>query len=384
MKKSAFALASFLLLAACGGDGDGSVVTPTPTPAPTPSPTPTPTPTGYAATRIGTGAYAALVFLPDGRALYGTRAGALLVGTSAAPETATALQGAIPAFQIAGSGLIDIALDPDFASNQTIYASTMEGSLQNGANLAIYRARISGTSITDVAPIWRSPVRPASSTLDRIGGFMAFRDGFIHMAVGDFGVPDFAQDSVTPFGKVVRIQKDGSSAPGNPLYGQPLVNNDIYTIGHRDPQGLTLGTDGRLYETELGPRVGDEVNVIEFNRNYGWPLVSEGTRDDGTPFPRHSALSGAAAPIFFWTTDTRPSRIIQVRSARDGLKDELLIASVGNQAVQRLAREGSTIVERERIPVLSPARTVAEAPDGRIYGTTYDTTDGIVFRIDRR
>jgi glucose/arabinose dehydrogenase len=306
------------------------------------------------------------------------------VGTAAAPETATALQGTIPAFQIAGSGLIDIALDPDFASNQTIYVSTMEGSLQNGANLAIYRARISGTTLADVAPIWRSPVRPADNTLDRIGGFMAFRDGLIHMAVGDFGVADFAQDSVTPFGKVVRIQKDGSAAPGNPLFGQPFVNNDVFTIGHRDPQGLTLGSDGRLYETELAPRVGDEVNVIEFNRNYGWPLVSEGTRDDGTPFPRHSALSGAAAPVFFWTTDTRPSRIIQVRSARDGLKDELLVASVGNQAVQRLAREGNAIVERERIPVLSPTRTVAEAPDGRIYGTTSDLVDGVVFRVDRR
>lgn len=382
MRKTAAGLAALLLLSACGGDDGGSVVTPTPTPSPTP--TPTPTPTSYVATKVGDGTYAALVFLPDGRALYGTRSGTLLTAPAATPAAATALQGAVPALQIAGAGLIDIVVDPDFQSNQTVYVSTMEGTTGQSANLAIYRVRISATAVTEATPIWRSPARPADTTLRRIGGYLAIRDGFVHMAVGDFGVPEFAQDSVTPFGKIVRIQKDGTPAPGNPLYGQPLVNNDIYTLGHRDPQGLTLGSDGQLYETELGPRVGDEVNVVEFNRNYGWPIVSEGLRDDGTPYPRHSARTEFRAPIFSWSTVTGPNRIVQVRSDRDGLKGQLVISSRDRQGFLRLSLANGTASELATVDAGSPTLSVAEASDGRVYGTTYDVAAGAVYRIDRR
>jgi glucose/arabinose dehydrogenase len=375
--------AAALLLSACGGDNDGSVVTPTPTP--TPAPTPTPTPAAYSAVRVADGTYAAIRFLPDGRSLFATRAGAFLVGTTAAPETGVAVQGSVPAFQIAGSGIVDVLVDSDFSSTQTIYVSTIEGSNAQGANLAIYRARLTQAGITDVAPIWRSPAQPAVSTLGRFGGFMAFRDGFIHMAVGDFTIPQAAQDPISPYGKIIRIQRDGSAAPGNPLYNGG-GNPDIYTLGHRDPQGLTVGADGRMYETELGPRVGDEVNVVEFNRNYGWPIVSEGLREDETPYPRHSTRPEFLAPVFSWSTVTGVSQIAEVRSDRDGLKGELLIASTGNQAIMRLARDGNGngYVERERISVGSPTKTVTEAPDGRIYATTYDVVDGRVYHVERR
>jgi glucose/arabinose dehydrogenase len=387
MRRLLTGIALAALLSGCGSDGDdGTIVTPTPTPTPAPTPAPTPTPTGYVATRVATGSYAALTFLPDGRALYVQRDGTVLVAPSSTPEAPVAILGKVNAFQVAGSGVIDVVADPDFASNGLIYVSTVEGSLQTTAAVIIARFRLTGAGvgqqIVEGTRLWRSDAVPVTNSIGRFGGYMAFKDGLLHMSLGDFGRPELAQDLTVSIGKTIRINRDGTPAAGNPLLGTPGAQFDVFTAGHREPAGLTLGSDGRLYETEVAPEVGDEINVIEGNRNYGWPLVSEGNRDDGTPFPRHSTRSDIAAPAYVWTTTMAPGRIIQVRSNADGLAGELLVASQGRQRVDRFRVANGGIVANGTINVNSPVTTLAEAQSGKVYGLTYET-GGVVFRIDR-
>lgn len=388
MRRLLAGIALTALLAGCGSDGDGGGSTPNPSPTPTPAPTPapTPTPTGYVATRLATGAYATLTFLPDGRALYVQRDGTVLVAPASAPEAPVAILGKVNTFQVAGAGVVDVVADPDFASNGLVYFSTVEGSLQTTANLAIVRFRLTGggagQQITDGVRLWRSEAVPVTNSIGRFGGVMAFRDGLLHMSLGDFGRPELAQDLTVSIGKTIRINRDGTPAAGNPLLGTPGAQLDIFAAGHREPAGLTLGSDGRLYETEVSPAVGDEINVIEGNRNYGWPLVSEGNRDDGTPYPRHSTRPDLAAPAYVWTTTMRPGRIVQVRGSVDGLAGQLLVASGDRQRVDRFTVSGGRIAEAGLVNVNSVVRVVAEAGTGKVYGITGEIS-GDVFRIDR-
>jgi glucose/arabinose dehydrogenase len=389
MRRLLAGIALAAILTGCGSDGDDTTPSPTPTPTPTPAPTPapTPTPTGYAATRVGMGGYADFAFLPDGRALYVQRDGTVLVAPATAPEAPVAILGRVNTFQVAGSGVIDVIPDPDFADNGLVYFSTLEGSLQTGAAVTIARFRLSGAGqgvqIGEGVRLWRSDTVPVTNTIGRFGGVMAFRDGLLHMSLGDFGRPDLAQDLTVSIGKTIRINRDGTPAAGNPLLGTPGAQFDVFSAGHRAPVGLTLATDGRLYETELSPAVGDEINVIEGNRNYGWPLVSEGNRDDGTALPRHSTRPDLTAPAYVWRTVESPGRIIQVRSDVDGLGGNLLVASEGRQRVDRFKIANGALAEAGTIDVGDFARVLSEAQSGKVYGLSLDT-NGNVFRIDRK
>jgi glucose/arabinose dehydrogenase len=373
MRKMICSMALVAMLSACGGDDDaGNNPTPTPTPTPAPTPTPTPTPTTYGATVVGKGSYAR-----DGTVLLAP------AGDTAAP---VALPGRIPLFELSGGGLIDMIPDPAFADNGYLYFTATEGSLQT-TRMTVVRARLSGAgvgqAITEQTVIWRGPDVTVFPGISRFGGMMAFKDGLLHVAIGDFAVPETAQDLTVPYGKVIRIRTDGSSAPGNPYLDQPGAYGDILTLGHRDPVGLTLGADGRLYETELSPAVGDEINVIESRANYGWPLVSEGNRPDGSPLPRHSTLTGVKAPAYVWPLVSVPGRIIQVRGSIDGLGGEFLVASQNGQRIDRFKVADGTFTTNGNIYLGSFARVLAEKTDGKVYGLTSDL-DGEIFRIDRK
>ncbi len=393
MRKPILGIAALALLSACGGGGgdDGVIVVPgpTPTPAPTPAPTPgpTPAPTGYVATEVGRGDYSSFAFLPDGRAIYTSRDGTISIAPAASPASPVALTGRIPSYRFTDGGLLSIVVDPDFATNGYVFFSATDGSPTTSAAMTIIRARMVGAgttaSLVDVQPIWRGTPVPISNRLGRFGGQMAFNKGYLHVAIGDFGIPNAAQDLSGTLGKVIRIARDGSAAPDNPQFGVVGRAIDVITAGHRDPTGLTVGSDGRIYETESAPAIGDELNVIEVGRNYGWPLASEGNQEDGSPYPRHSAIQGATAPYYVWRTVTGPSGIVQVRGNRDGLAGQLLIGATGGQEVLRGTPGTNALELGQAVRVGSPVRVVAEAPDGTVYGITYDT-DGRIFRIDRR
>jgi aldose sugar dehydrogenase len=379
VRKAILMTAFVALLAACG-DSSGSIGG---APGSTPTPTPTPTPT-FSATRIGTGSYSSMAFLPDGRALFVERGGAVRIGS---PDSTPAAIGTIPSLVLSAGGILDVAVDPNFATTGLVYFSVTEGTSINDIGIAVVRATVTTnggvSTLGNIATIWHSDHVKSTPTTIRTGGALAVSsDGLLYLAIGDFGIDQAAQDLNSSFGKVIRITNTGAAAPGNPFAGRTDARAEIWSYGHRDPYGLTVGADGRVYETERGPGLlGDELNVIAAGLNYGWPLVSEGQHDDGTPYPRHSTNSAYTAPVFSWTRVEQVSDVIQVRSSHDGLQNQLLVAGTSEQAIPRFTYDGAKVTALPTLSFGIGPRVLVEAPDGRVYGLTSDI-NGDVFRID--
>ncbi|HEX8374127.1 MAG TPA: PQQ-dependent sugar dehydrogenase, partial [Geminicoccaceae bacterium] len=285
-----------------------------PTPGPTPSPTPAPVPTPTAAvTRTPVATFSnpwAMVFLPDGRLLVTERLGALRVvastGAVSAPVTG------IPAVYAEGQGgLLDVALDPAYATNRRVYLSYAEAGTGGTAGLAVLRGVLTldaaGGRLDSAEVIWRQGPKVVDQR--HFGGRMAFApDGTLYVTAGERHQGAPAQDLTGTLGKIIRINPDGSVPPGQPSLGTG-ARPEIWSLGHRNPYGLVFAADGRLFESEMGPEGGDEFNLIQSGRNYGWRVVSEG--NDGEVLPRHASRPEFVAPLFSWTPVIAPGGMIQ-------------------------------------------------------------------------
>jgi glucose/arabinose dehydrogenase len=377
MRGSLIAIACALGLAGCGG-GDGSIeqgppaATPTPSPTPSPTPTASPTPTP-AVTAVNQRVVAtfdnpwAMVFLPDGRMLVTEKSGQLQLVTQAGAKTNVAN---VPRVTFQGQlGLQDVVLDPGYASNSRVWITYAEPAT-GGQQLAVARATLSLTaspSLTDVTVIWRAT--PAT-TGGQLGGRLAFApDGrtlFISSGERQQGTP--AQDLSGTLGKIVRINLDGTAASGNPFASTANAKAEIWTLGHRNPYGLVFASDGRLFESEMGPAGGDEFNLIETGRNYGWPRVSEGDNYDGTPIPRHATDLSFRAPLVSWTPVIAPGGMIQYRgSAFAGWTGDFILAGLVQQGIVRVRVNGSQASEVARISLGNRTREVEEGPNGSLW-----------------
>ena len=365
-------------LAACGGDDGGgsggapvvSAPAPTPTPSPTPVPTPTPSPTTTAVSQRTIATFDnpwAMTFLPGGALLVTERPGRLYL--VAADGTKTAVTG-VPAVAASGQiGLHDVVLDPGFATNNRIWLSYIEAA-SGGQRLAVARAvLVAGTAprLDDVTVIWRAT--PAT-TGGQPGARLAFApDGqslFISSGERQQGTP--AQDPSSTLGKIVRIALDGSPAPGNPFIASTTTRPEIWTLGHRNPYGLVFASDGRLFETEMGPMGGDEFNLIVAGSNYGWPAVSEGDNYDGSKIPRHATNPAFTPPLVSWTPVIAPGGMIQYRGTRFvGWTGDFILAGLVQQGIVRVRVTGNTAAEAARIGLGARIREVEEAPDGTIW-----------------
>lgn len=379
-------LALALMLTGCGGGGDeggsgGPVTTvpapasspspsPSPTPSPSPSPSPTPTPTTAAVSQRTVATFDnpwAMVFLPDGRMLVTEKSGHLQLITTAGAKTEVT---GVPAVTFSGQlGLQDIALDPGFGSNGRIWLTYAEPAT-GGQRLAVARATLvlSGAPrLADVAVVWRAT---PTTTGGQLGGRIAFSpDGrYLFVSTGERQQGTPAQDVGGTLGKIVRLNLDGSAAAGNPLAATAGARAEIWTLGHRNPYGLVFASDGRLFETEMGPAGGDEFNLIEAGRNYGWPRVSQGDNYDGTPIPRHATNPAFAAPLFSWTPVIAPGGMIQYRGTRFvGWTGDFILAGLVQQGIVRVRVAGNSAAEAARIGLGGRIREVEEAPDGAIW-----------------
>lgn len=366
-----------LAIAGCGGgSGDGSSGTaPTPTPTPTTSPSPSPTTTSAPTTAVNSETIAtlsnpwAMVFLPDGRILVTEKAGQLRVVT-AAGAVGTPITG-VPAVVSTGQGgLLDVALDPDHATNRRIYLSYAEAGT-GGAGLAVMRATLTVDSagagaLADATVIWRQT--PKVTDTRHYGGRMAFAaDGKLFVTAGERHLGAPAQDLSGTLGKIIRINADGTIPADNPFANTSGARTEIWSLGHRNPYGLVFGTDGRLYESEMGPDAGDEFNIITRGGNYGWRLVSEGS-DGGEALPRHSTRPDLNAPAYSWSAIIAPGGMIQYRGIRfvDWSGDFVLAGLVSNGLVQ-VRVNGNTATEVRRIALGARIREVEQGPDGNIY-----------------
>lgn len=388
-----------LALAGCGGsDGGGGggattaapsgVASPSPsptlTPVTTPSPPATPTPTTTAVTRAPVASFDnpwAMVFLPDGRLLVTEKSGHLQLVTQAGAKTEVS---GVPAVTYAGQlGLQDVVLAPDYATTGRIYLSYAEPAT-GGQRLAVARATLSLTgapALTNLGVVWRAT--PAT-TGGQLGGRIAFSpDGHLFVSSGERQQGTPAQDPGGTLGKIVRLNPDGTTPAGNPLAATAGARAEIWTLGHRNPYGLVFASDGRLFESEMGPAGGDEFNLIVAGRNYGWPRVSEGDNYDGSPIPRHATDPGFAAPLYSWNPVIAPGGMIQYRGTRfTGWTGDFVLAGLVQQGLVRVRVSGATATQVERIGLGARIREVEEGPDGTMW-VLEDGTGGRLIKLDR-
>jgi aldose sugar dehydrogenase len=366
-----------LALSSCGGDGGtsapptGGVPTPAPPPPAPPPPSPPPATTAVTATTVATLSNPwAMVFLPDGRMLITERTGNLRV-VSQAGDIGPPLTG-VPAVDSAGQGgLLDVALDPDFAANKRVYISFSEPGSGGTAGTAVARGTlvVAGNGIgrlDDFAVIWRQTPKVADTR--HYGARMAFGpDNKLYITAGERHQGAPAQDTGVTLGKIVRINSDGSIPADNPFVVTAGARGEIWTLGHRNPYGLVFGTNGTLYESEMGPDAGDEFNIITKGANYGWRVVAEGS-DGGVALPPHSSHPEFAAPAKFWNPNIAPAGMIQYTGTRfvDWTGD-FVLAGLVSQGLVQVRVSGTTASEVRRISLGQRIREVEQGPDGAIW-----------------
>ena len=329
-----------------------------------------------------------LAFLPDGRMLVTEKAGALRI-VGADGKLSAPLEG-LPTIDAGGQcGLLDVVLDPQFASNQRLFftfAEPAEGGVR-GNSTAVARARLVGDKLVDVKTIFVQ--RPKVASQAHCGSRIAFdRDGLLHVGLGDrFSRKDDAQDLGNHLGKTVRIDADGKAPAGNPFLGTPGAAPELWSLGHRNIQGLAFHpSTGELWETEHGPQGGDEINVVERGRNYGWPLVTYGRNyGTGTRIGEEGPKPGFEPPLRWWVpVSVAPSGMAFITSDRyPGWKGNLVIGTLREQSLFRFTLDGRKIVAEAKldIGVNERVRDVRQGPDGWLYVLT-DGRDGRLVRLE--
>ena len=320
-------------------------------------------------------------FLPDGRMLVTERSGRLRVlGTDG--RLSPPLAGVPRVVAQGQGGLLDVALDPAFAQNRLVYLTYAEPR-EGGAATAAGRGRLNeaASALESFQVIFRQ--EPAVSGGNHFGSRLAFApDGKLFVSLGERFKFDPAQDLSTHLGKLIRINPDGSVPPDNPFVGRQGARPEIWSYGHRNPQGLAVqpGT-GLLWEGEFGPLGGDEINLPEPGRNYGWPLVSWGKHYDGRTIPSPRSRPDLADAVRHWVPAISFSGMaFYTGEAFPAWRGNLLLAGLASEALTRLAIDGQRITGEERIALGTRIRHVVSGPDGLVYLLT-DEDNGRVLRL---
>lgn len=310
----------------------------------------------------------AMAFLPDGRLLVTEKGGTLrLRGKSGAVENVPG----VPAVQAGGQGgLLDVAVAPDFATSRMLYLTYAEPGA-NGPALALWRGRLregpDSLGLAGGAVIWRSG---SNGLGGQFGATIAFSpDGkYLFLTSGERQRFTPAQDPKQALGKVLRLTLDGKAALGNPMYAKGGVEAMTWTSGHRNPYGLAFTPDGRLWEEEMGPQGGDELNLLEPGRNYGWPLVSNGDNYSGQPIPDHPSRPEFAAPKLWWNPVISPGGMIAYSGAMfPQYRGSLLIAGLSSKALIRVSVNGASAKPADWWNMGTRIRDIGQAPDGAIW-----------------
>lgn len=315
----------------------------------------------------------AFAFLPDNRILVNERRGNMFVvdPTTKAKGTITG----VPAVAYGGQGgLHDVALHPNYANNSIVYISYAEagsGGAAGGAGGAVARAKLtltsSGGALSDLSVIWRHSQR-AIGGLQFACRLLFGSDGALWIASGEINQMFPSQDMTANLGKMIKLYDNGTAFAGNPFASQGAIQSQIWSLGHRNPLGFDWDAQGRLWEVEMGPMGGDELNLIQSGANYGWPLVSEGTHYNGTQIPKHSTRPDFAAPKAFWVPVISPAgMIIYKGSLFSSWTGNAIITGLSAQGIVRVAITGDTAKEAQRISMGKRMRGVREHKDGSIW-----------------
>lgn len=355
-----------------------------------------------------------IAFLPDGRMLITEKVGPLWLVTQGGAKTPVAN---VPAVQYGGQGgMLGVYTSPDYATTHYVYLTYSEPG-DGGSSLALARAKLSigdtSASLDGLEVIWRDGARGRGG---QFGAAVAFSpdNQYLFLTVGDRQRMTPAQDPNSPLGKILRLTLDGKPAPGNPHAGEvgadtlPIINpprdtelaktapvvstyrfpgpnltpSETWATGFRTPYGLAFAPDGRLWELEHGPRGGDELNLIEPGKNYGWPLVSYAVNYNGVEIPSPDTRPDLAKPVIYWTPVIAPGSLTFYNGAMFPLwKGSALLGGMATKTLSRITFDGNGgATPAERWDVGHQIRDVAVAPDGALW-LIENAREGGLFRV---
>lgn len=330
----------------------------------------------------------ALAFLPGRQGMLVTERPGNLRLVSADGKLSNPLSGVPQVWAKGQGGLLDVVLSPDFKQDRMVYLSYAEGGGEGGkAGTAVGRGRLSEdlTAIKDFNVIFRQA--PKLSVGNHFGSRLVFdRDGYLFITLGENNDRPTAQDLDKLQGKIVRIYPDGKVPKDNPFIGQKGVRPEIWSYGHRNPQGAALNPwSGTLWENEHGPRGGDEVNIIERGKNYGWPVATHGIDYSGLPIPeaKGETAEGTVGPHHVWEKSPGLSGMAFYDGDRfKAWQHSVFIGALVSQELIRLQLEGDKIVHEERLlgELNQRIRDVRQGPDGYLYVLT-DEDDGVLYKV---
>ncbi len=311
----------------------------------------------------------ALEFLPDGRLLISEVGGALkLLNSDGSIGEITGL----PEVKHGGQGGFgDVVLHPDFSDNNMVYVSYVERGNGETSGAAVARAQLNlagdGGELADLEVIWRQV--PKVTGQGHFGHRIVFGpNGYLWISSGERQKFDPAQDMESNLGKVLRFNVDGSIPNDNPFFERGGVTAEIWSLGHRNPLGLAFDQSGRLWDVEMGPRGGDEVNLVRRGANYGYPIVSNGNHYNGTDIPDHDTRPEFAAPAVFWDPVISPSSLMFYSGSEfPDWRGDAFIGGLSSESLVRVEFDGESAREAQRFEMGRRIRAVEQGPDGAIW-----------------
>ncbi|MBC7614976.1 MAG: PQQ-dependent sugar dehydrogenase [Pedobacter sp.] len=316
----------------------------------------------------------ATAFLPNGDMLVTERAGKLRLVKDGKLDPIE-IAGLPKVFYRGQGGLLDVVLHPDYAKNGWIYLSYSspkaegEEGEDNGANTALMRAKLKDHALTDVQVIFKA--LPNVKSTPHFGGRIVFdKKGYVFLSLGERGRQDASQELSKDQGKVVRLHEDGKIPTDNPFVKTLGAKPEIWSYGHRNPQGMVMNhSTGVLWEHEHGPQGGDELNIVEKGKNYGWPLITFGIGYDNSIISKDTARVGLEQPVIYWKPSIAPCGMDFITSDKyKGWKGDLLVGSLKFNYLQHLVMKGNKVLRREIIlEQIGRVRDIRQGPDGYIY-----------------
>jgi len=276
-------------------------------------------------------------------------------------------------------GLLDVAVDKNFSSNQIIYLTASVSDSEKGSNTSLFSAKLDGDSLVDLKQLYKAS--PDSEEQRHFGGSILLKNQHIYFTIGDRGNRDInPQDLNLDGGKIYRLNLDGSIPDDNPFFDMENTKKAVWSYGHRNPQGIVDGfNNDEIWIHEHGPRGGDEINIIKEpknnedpvrERNYGWPKATYGINYSGSEITKNKTLDGVTDPYYYWTPSIAPSGMVMIKDSEiySDWDNTLLIGSLSFRYLERLEFDNSGIIVREKLfPRIGRVRDVNLSPDGYVY-----------------
>lgn len=311
-----------------------------------------------------------IAFLPDGRILVTERAGSIRI-IKDGKLLEERISGVPKVYAQGQGGLLDIQLHPDYAKNGWIYLTySKPGS--GGAGTTLARTKLNGNAFTDFQELFSA--QPFTNSGAHFGSRIAFDGkGYVFISSGERGTMENAQNLQNHLGKILRLHEDGKVPTDNPFINTQGAKPEIWSYGHRNPQGLIYDKENNLLiDHEHGPRGGDEINIVQKGKNYGWPVITYGINYDGSPITKITSKEGMEQPVWYYVPSIAPCGMAKVTSDKyPGWKGNLLIGALALQHISRVDIKGGKYVTHEKLlQDFARFRAIAQSPDGYIYAAT--------------